>query len=113
MTKKGPRRRPLRDYLASESRPFWKRPACDFSARQRLEPLGDLLEPFFARGLGEPRVHLGVLVGLAGDRRLEVLARVADRLAGRRVADLLQVLEVAVRMSGLALGGVTKQAGDV
>src|SRR5688572_14948815 len=41
-------------------------------ARERLEPLGDLFEALFARGLGEARVHLRVLVGLAGDRRLEV-----------------------------------------
>src|SRR5580698_5057750 len=58
-------------------------------AGQGLEPLRDLVEALFARGLGEPRVHLRVLVGLARDRRLEVLRGVADRLAGRRVADLL------------------------
>src|SRR6185295_10788145 len=81
--------------------------------RERLEPLGDLLEALFARGLGEARVHLGVLVGLAGDRRLQVLLAVADRLARRRVADLPQVLEVTVRVPGLALGGVTKQTGNV
>src|SRR5438477_4039630 len=74
-------------------------------ARERLEPLGDLLEAFLPRGLGEARVHLGVLVGLAGDRRLQVLVGVADRLAGRRVAHRLQEVEVAVRVAGLALGG--------
>src|ERR1041384_326222 len=59
-------------------------------ASQGLEPLGNLLEAFLARRLGEPRVHLRVLVGLAGDRRLEVLLAVADRLAGCRIADALQ-----------------------
>ena len=40
-------------------------------------------------------------------------ARVADRQAGGRVADLLQVVQVAVRVAGLALGGVAEQAGDI
>src|SRR5215468_2100750 len=80
-------------------------------ARERLEPLGDVLEALVTRGLGEAGIHLGVLVGLAGDGGLEVLARVADRLAGGRIADDLQEIEMAVRMAGLALGGVAEQAG--
>src|SRR5580765_7467838 len=55
---------------------------------QRLEPLGDLDEALLTRGLGEPGVHLRVLVGLAGDGRLEVVLGLADRLPGGRVADL-------------------------
>src|SRR5947208_6761258 len=47
-------------------------------ASQRLQPLADLLEPLVAGGAGEPRVHLGVLVGLALDRRLEVGVGGAD-----------------------------------
>src|SRR5689334_7316616 len=47
-------------------------------ARQGLEPLGDLLEALLARGLGEPWVHLRVLVRLARDGGLEVLHAVAD-----------------------------------
>src|SRR5215471_18260012 len=82
-------------------------------AREGLEPLADLLEALLAGGLREARVHLRVLVGLAGDRRLEVERRVAQRLAGRRITDLLQVVEVTVRVAGLALGGVAEQAGDV
>ena len=70
------------------------RPCCEatgvalLGASERLEPVGDLVEALFAGGLGEARVHLGVLVGLAGDRRLEVLLGVADGLArwrGRRL----------------------------
>src|SRR5688572_21106103 len=57
--------------------------------RQRLEPLGDVLEAFFARGLGHRRIHLGVLVGLAGHRGREVQVGRADRLAARRIAHLL------------------------
>ena len=32
---------------------------------------------------------------------------------GRRIADLLQVVEVAVRVAGLAVGGVLEEAGDL
>jgi hypothetical protein len=81
--------------------------------RERLEPVGDLGEALLARGLGHARVHVGVLVRLAGDRGLEVLCRVAERQARGRVADLLQVVEVAVRVAGLALGGVAEVAGDL
>src|SRR6476619_2453930 len=48
----------------------------------RCDPLGALLEAFLSGRLGEPRVHLGVLVGLAGDRRLEVVGGRADGLVG-------------------------------
>src|SRR5690606_31802471 len=41
------------------------------------------------------------------------LLRVADRLAGRRITDALQVIEVAVRVAGLALRGVAEQARQV
>src|SRR4051812_45011056 len=82
-------------------------------AGQGLEPLRDLLEALLAGGLREAGVHRRVLVGLAGDRRLEVLGGIAERLAGRGIADALQVIEVAVRVAGLALGGVAEQARDV
>jgi hypothetical protein len=80
-------------------------------AGEGLEPVGDLVEAFVAGGLGEARVHLGVLVGLAGDGRLEVVLGVADRLAGGRVADFGEVLEVAVRVAGLALRRRAEQRG--
>src|SRR5690349_23176223 len=69
---------------------------------QRLEPLGDLLEALVAGGLGEAGVHLGVLVGLAGDGRLQVLGGAADRLARGGVTDLLQEVEVPEGVTGLA-----------
>src|SRR5579883_1232374 len=81
--------------------------------RQRLEPLGDVVEALFARGLRHARVHGLVLVRLAGDRALQVLLGVADRLARRRVADLLEVVEVAVRVAGLAVGRLLEVAGDL
>src|SRR5580765_2369649 len=45
---------------------------------QGLQPLGDLLEALLAGGLGEARVHLGVLVGLALDGRLQVVGSLAN-----------------------------------
>src|SRR5690606_30921863 len=59
------------------------------------------------------RVHVGVLVGLAGDGRLEVIGSAADGQARRRVAGLLEVFEVAVRVAGLTLGGGAKHGGHV
>src|SRR5687768_16473129 len=62
---------------------------------QGLEPLGDLVEALVPSGLGEARVHLGVLVGLARDRRLQVVLGGADRLVGHRVAGSGEEVEVA------------------
>ena len=80
---------------------------------QSLEPVGDLGEAFLARGLGHARIHIGVFVGFAGDRGLEVARGRADRQAGRRVADFLEEFEMAVRVAGLALGGRAEDGGDV
>src|SRR5262245_17216804 len=65
--------------------------------RQGLEPVGDFDEALLARRLRHARVHVGVLVRLAGDRGLEVERGVADRQIGRGIARLLQEVEVAVR----------------
>src|SRR5260221_13285004 len=72
---------------------------------QCLEPVSDLLEALVARGARHARIHVGVFVGLAGDRRLEIVAGRADRLARRRVAYFLEEFEMAMRMARLALGG--------
>src|SRR5262245_36709871 len=82
-------------------------------ARQGLAPLRDLGEALVARGLREAGIHLRVLVGLAVDRRLEVAVGVADRRAGRGVADLLQEVEVAEGVAGLRLRGVAEETADV
>src|SRR5579859_2941995 len=78
-----------------------------------LEPVGDLVEAFLAGGARHARVHVGVLVGLAGDRGLEIVAGDADRLAGRGIARLLEELEMAVGVAGLALGGRAEHGSDV
>src|SRR5690606_38571495 len=80
---------------------------------QRLEPVGDLGEALFARRLGHARVHVGVLVGLASYRRLEVARRVADGKIRRRIADLLEVVQMPVGMSGFALSGLSEVARDL
>src|SRR5713226_23967 len=80
---------------------------------ERLEPVGDLVEAFLAGGAGHARIHVGVFVGLAGDRGLEVVAGRTDRLAGRRVAHFLEIFEMAVRVPSLALGSRAEHGGDI
>src|ERR671919_420380 len=75
---------------------------------ERLEPVGDLAEALVARLLRHARIHVGVLVRLAGDRRLEILARAPDRQVGGRIAHRLEVLEMPMRMPGLAFSGRAK-----
>src|ERR1700722_14557523 len=70
----------------------------------RLEPFGNLHEALVARRLGEAGIHLGVLVGLAFDGRLEVVLGGADGHAGDGVAGLAQEVEVPEGVPGLTLG---------
>jgi len=74
---------------------------------------GNVREALVACRLRHPRVHLRVLVGLAGDGGAEVLVRAADRLVGRRIADALQVVQVTVGVARLGLGGIPEQAAHV
>ena len=80
--------------------------------RQRLEPVGDLVEAFFARGLRHARIHVGVLVRFAGDRGLQVQLGLADRMTRRRIADRFEVFEVTEGMAGLAFRGGAEQGRD-
>src|ERR1700757_567212 len=70
---------------------------------ERLEPVGDLVEAFLAGHARHARIEVGVFVGLAGDRGLDVVGGRTDRLAGRRVAHFLEIFEMAVRVPSLAL----------
>src|SRR5690606_4346232 len=81
--------------------------------RERLEPVGDLVEAFVASRLGHAGVRVGVLGRLAGARRLEVLGGCADRQARGRIADRLEVLEMAVRMTRLTFGRRAEYGRDV
>src|SRR5437899_11741482 len=83
------------------------------SLGERLEPVGDLVEAFLAGNAGHARIHVGVFVGLAGDRGLEEVAGRTDRLSGRWVAHLLEIFEMAVRVPGLALGSRAEHGGEI
>src|SRR5690625_1661796 len=80
---------------------------------QGLEPVGDFVEAFLARRTGHTGVHIRVLIGLTDDRGLQVQGRLTDRLTSRRIANLLQVLEMPVRMAGLALRGRTENGRNI
>src|SRR6185312_11847788 len=80
---------------------------------ERLEPVGDLVEAFLAGGLRHAGIHVGVFMRLAGDGGSEILCGVADRLAGRRVTDFLQIFEMAMRMASLTFRGRAEHGGDI
>ena len=84
-----------------------------FRLGQGLEPVGDLVEALVPRRLRHPRIHVGVLVGLTGDGGFQIVAGGADRQSGRRVADALHVLQVAVGMARLALRRGAEYGRDV
>src|SRR5438552_10304176 len=66
-----------------------------------LEPLGNLLEPLFARCAGHPWIHVGVFVGFARNRGDEIGRGAADRFPGDRIRNLLEVFELAMSIAGL------------
>ena len=78
------------------------------SLGQGLEPVRYFVEALFAGALRHARVHVGVLMGLAGDRRLEVQRGGADGEPRRGIAARLQILEVTVRVARLAFGSRAK-----
>src|SRR5689334_9612083 len=80
---------------------------------QGLEPVGDFVKAFGAGGLGHARIHVGIFVGLARDRSLEVGVGGADRLAGRRIAHFLEIFQMAMGMAGFAFSGGAEDGGDV
>src|ERR1700761_6259170 len=81
--------------------------------RQGLEPVGDFVKAFAARGLGHARIHVGVFVGLARDGGFEVGIGGADGLAGRRIAHFLQIFQMTMGMAGFAFGGGAEYGGDI
>ena len=96
------------------SSPWVKRPAWLFSARARVSShSATSIEALVAGRAGEARVHLGVLVGLAGDGRAQVVLGRADGLARHRIADRGEEVEVTERVAGLALGDRAEQRRDV
>src|SRR6516164_9338601 len=93
------RRRACSDGVQGLLKPVGVRALC---LRERFEPVGDLSETFLARGLRHSRVHVGVLVGLAGNRCLQVQACLTNRKTGGRVTYRLEIFEMAVRVTSLA-----------
>ncbi len=80
--------------------------------RQRLEPVGDSGESFFARRLGHSRIHVRVFVRftVTADCRFRTVSPSGRSVAG--IADLLQIIQMPVRMTRLAFGGVPEIAGN-
>jgi len=79
---------------------------------QRLKPVGDLVETFFAGSLGHAWVHVGVLMCFTGNGGTQVGVARADGHVGGWIADHSQVIEVAMGMTGLTLGGGAEQGCD-
>ena len=84
-----------------------------FGFGEGLEPVGDLVKTFLAGGPRHARIHIGVFVGFAGDRGLQIQGGVADRLARRRISDLLEILQVAMGMAGFAFSGGAEDRGNI
>ncbi len=70
-----------------------------------FDEIADWFETLAKAEKSHAGVHIGVLVGLADDRGLEVVGGRADRQARGGIADRFEILEVPVRVAGLALGG--------
>src|SRR5208283_4019376 len=84
-----------------------------FGLGQGFEPVGDLGKALFASGFGHAGVHVGVFVCLTGDGRSKIGCRVAHGQVRGWVADRLQIVQVAMRVAGLAFRGVAEQARDI
>src|SRR5690349_3373277 len=67
---------------------------------KRLEPFGNVFEALFAGSLCHARVHGLVLFGFTMNGRRKVLIGRADRLISSWIAYLLDVIKMAVRVSG-------------
>ena len=80
---------------------------------QRLEPVGDFVETLFTGGFRHAGIHVGVFMRFTGNRGLQVIRGATDGQSGGRVTNLLQVLQMTVRMTGLAFRGGTKHGGNV
>src|SRR5690606_34035584 len=78
-----------------------------------FEPVGNLVEALVPGGFRHAGVHVGVLVGLAGDGGLEVVGGAANGQAGGGIAHRLQVFQVAVGVAGLTFGGGAEHGGHV
>src|ERR1700756_4335533 len=69
---------------------------------ERLEPVRDLAEALVAGLLRHTRIHVRVFVRLARDGGLQIQLRLTDRQTCRGITNSLEILEVAMRVAGLA-----------
>ena len=93
-------------YLSRVSSAFWKRPAWLFSAFASVSNQSAISsKPRRARGLGHARIHVGVFVGLAGDRGFQIGIGGGLRLAGGRIAHFFQIFQMAMGVARLAFRG--------
>ena len=84
-----------------------------FRLRQGFEAVGDFVHVLFPGGFRHARIHVGIFVGLTGDRRFQIVAGRADRLPGRRITGFLEELQMAMGMTGLAFRGRPENGGDI
>ena len=84
-----------------------------FGFRQSLKPVGDFVESFVPRAAGHARIHVGIFVGLTGDRGTQVVARRTNRLSGGGISRFLEIFEMPVRVPGLALRSGTENSRNV
>ena len=76
-----------------------------FGLGEGLEPIGNLVETFITGFAGHSRIHIGVFMGLAGNRRFEVVRGRTNGLASCGIAGFLKIFEMAVRVTGFTFGG--------
>ena len=84
-----------------------------FGLGQRFKPVCDFIKAFIACCLGHTRVHISVLMRLTGNSRGEVVRGSTDRQSRCRIADLFQVFQMAVRVTGFTFSGGTKNGGNI
>ena len=70
---------------------------------QGFEPIGNFFKIFFSRRFGHTRIHIGIFVSFTSYCCGKIRRGRANRQACCRVADFLQILEMTVRMTRLAL----------
>ena len=75
-----------------------------------LKPISNFAETFVPSGLRHAWVHIGVLVGFAGNCCLKHLSGVTDWHIGCWVAYALDVIEVTVCVTGFTFSGFTEVA---
>ena len=80
---------------------------------ERLEPVGDFVEAFFARRTGHAGIHVGIFVGFTSDRSRKVQLGLAHGQAGGGIAAFFQEFEMAMGVARLTFRGGAEYSCDV